>query len=377
MIKRLDTLILSVLPKCNLNCQYCHNDIYYSHTKIKDNMPMSLVRKAMYDYADYLNSTSIGRGVICLTGGEPLLSGYKYIKEIISIRNELENQYDLCLEIDIQTNGTLINEKWCDLFEENKIGLGISIDGNPKLTDQHRVFSDNNGRVSDLITKSIETIKRKEIKYGILMVATSSSVGHEGELLKYFRSLSPESVAFTPCIDKGPIITPKKYEMFLCNLFDEWTKSGSIEPEIRMFKFIRQKLTNCLQMPTPCEWGNDCPNTICVSADGKVWVCDVYMGNKEGYLGDVKTQIINEIVLSNQFNSFHNDVRTIPEECKSCEALIACNGGCTYRRNDGKDYFCEATKSVFNKIKIYIEQQLGSISLTISDSDISIAEQSH
>ncbi len=171
------------------------------------------------------------------------------------------------------------------------------------------------------------------------MVATSSSVGQGQDMLEYLCSLSPESISFTPCIDKGPIISPKEYEQFLCNLFDAWTKGNRLDPEIRMFKYVRQKLTDCLQMPIPCEWGNDCPNTICVSAGGKVWVCNVYMGNAEGYLGDINSQTFNQIVLSDYFISFRDKVRSISEECLSCEASRVCNGGCVYRRINGNSSF--------------------------------------
>lgn len=60
----------------------------------------------------------------------------------------------------MQTNGTLINNDWVDIFEEYKIGVGISIDGPKEFHDVYRVDHEGKGTY-DKINKSMELLKRR------------------------------------------------------------------------------------------------------------------------------------------------------------------------------------------------------------------------
>lgn len=90
-------------------------------------------------------------------GGEPLLRGFDYYKKIIpAIRRKLS----LNTNIIFQTNGTLLNERFFELFKTHNCSVGISIDGDS--------FEDNKNRFKNKIQfysvlKNIKEIK----KYGV------------------------------------------------------------------------------------------------------------------------------------------------------------------------------------------------------------------
>lgn len=54
-------------------------------------------------------------------GGEPLLVGIDYFKEIVSYQNELlqKKNPDFIIENNIQTNALLLNEDWINFFKNS------------------------------------------------------------------------------------------------------------------------------------------------------------------------------------------------------------------------------------------------------------------
>ena len=322
-------------------------------------MPLDLAFKCIADYALYLKSMGSRSGTICLSGGEPLLVGLDYMESLLVKVAESRSRTGVPLHVNIQTNATLIDDQWCRCFSDHKVGIGLSVDGTPNLTDKHRIPRNPGLSVSGVVFEAASRLRTWNLPFGVLFVVTASSVGMETQILEYLQSLQPESIAFTPCLDKGPVIAPTAYAEFVSAFFEAWVRLGHVDPEIRMFKYCRQRITDSVQMPIPCEWGNDCPNSICVSADGQVWVCDVFMGRREGHIGDIRRQSLTDIVLSEPFGDFVRARSVLADKCRECEAFEVCRGGCPYRRDDGIDIFCEATLTAFHRM-------LGLVQSTIS-----------
>ena len=63
-----------------------------------------------------------------------LPQGRRPPEEARQARPEIEN--------DLQTNGTLIDEEWCEFLKEHRFLVGLSIDGPQKLHDRYRVAKD-------------------------------------------------------------------------------------------------------------------------------------------------------------------------------------------------------------------------------------------
>ena len=66
-------------------------------------------------------------------GGEPTLLGLDYFRKIV----ELQKKYaqGRAIKNTLQTNGTLLNDTWCQFFAENKFLIGLSIDDPRRLHD--------------------------------------------------------------------------------------------------------------------------------------------------------------------------------------------------------------------------------------------------
>ena len=70
-------------------------------------------------------------------GGEPTLLGLDFFRQVV----ELEKRYcprPCALENDLQTNGTLLDEAWCEFLAEHNFLVGLSLDGPKEIHDHYR-----------------------------------------------------------------------------------------------------------------------------------------------------------------------------------------------------------------------------------------------
>ncbi|MDD6603772.1 MAG: radical SAM protein [Eubacteriales bacterium] len=105
---------------CNLKCKGCWAS-EYGHTS---NLTLDEMRKIVTE------ANQLGTKFFMLTGGEPLVRK----KDILTLCREHRD----CLFL-IYTNGTLIDDKFCeDIKEAGNIALALSIEGTEETTDLRR-----------------------------------------------------------------------------------------------------------------------------------------------------------------------------------------------------------------------------------------------
>ena len=82
--------------------------------------------------------------VSLLLGGEPVLAGLEWFQDFVEEVNKrkVEKQQ---IAYTIQTNGTLLDEKWLTFLKENQFLVGLSLDGTEVLHDENRKDKDGNG----------------------------------------------------------------------------------------------------------------------------------------------------------------------------------------------------------------------------------------
>lgn len=127
-------------PDCNLNCKYC---FYAGKTEIfgkgVHRMGQEVLEKFVSDYM------KIGFDICSFAwqGGEPTLMGLDFFKKAVSLQKKYGQEPQVVSNA-LQTNGILLDEKWCRLLAEYKFLVGISLDGTEQLHDYYRL--DRSGR---------------------------------------------------------------------------------------------------------------------------------------------------------------------------------------------------------------------------------------
>ncbi len=116
--------------------------------------------------------------------GEPLVNGTEYYQLAIDLIEKIR-PVQTTVEYSFQTNGTLINDDWCELFNKYSIKLGLSVDGPKFIHDRHRLTRKGKGS-HDKVQQAIELLNSKEIPFYTISVLTDYSLHYAEEMFDYF-----------------------------------------------------------------------------------------------------------------------------------------------------------------------------------------------
>lgn len=155
----LDTVLLKVASRCNLDCRYCYlyhmgDEGWREQPKL---MPLSVVESAARSLAAQLALQGTPFSVI-LHGGEPLLLGARRLEQFC---NTLRTALPQPCGLHLQTNGLLLSDAVLDILVRFRVGISISLDGPPHTHDQFR--TDRHGRGSyAMVAAAIERVTARD-----------------------------------------------------------------------------------------------------------------------------------------------------------------------------------------------------------------------
>ncbi|MBW1846284.1 MAG: anaerobic sulfatase maturase [Deltaproteobacteria bacterium] len=357
--------VLSFLVKptsyaCNIECDYCFYkrvESMYGGDKpfMKIATAEAFIQKAL--------SMGIGLNTFCWQGGEPTLLGIEFYKQVVEFQKKycLEGQI---IENSIQTNGILINEKWCRFLKENNFLVGISLDGPAEIHNTYRKFSNGRGTF-DKVMKAIRLMEKRGVDFNILTLLTDVNIKSPEILYRFFRKNKFNFLQFINCFEYDKNSTGlSNYSVrgdavgeFYVKLFDLWIKDGFPHVSIRLFEDMLIYLIDGVHVS--CCWMDQCGAYTVVEYNGDCYPCDffVYPQWKLGNILENKLETILENPLRKQFSNMKSQ---IAEECKACELAGFCNGDCTKFRDDGRKSFsgiseyCSSWKAINEKIQPHV-----------------------
>ncbi|MGH7991522.1 MAG: radical SAM protein, partial [Limisphaerales bacterium] len=126
-----------VSSTCNLDCTYCY---YLS----KETLPKGPGAGRMSDETlelfiqQYIQGVTGNEVIFSWQGGEPTLLGIDFFQKVVALEKKHAKPGQK-IQNDLQTNGTLINEEWCEFLKANRFLIGLSIDGPREIHDKYRV----------------------------------------------------------------------------------------------------------------------------------------------------------------------------------------------------------------------------------------------
>src|SRR5512139_3721357 len=112
-------------PACNLRCVYC----FYreKQTLLSSDTPSRMRDAVLETYTRQYIEAQTGPVTFEWQGGEPALAGIEFFERALA----LQKQYGRGRKIAnaLQTNGTLLDDRWCEFLATNRFLVGVSLDG--------------------------------------------------------------------------------------------------------------------------------------------------------------------------------------------------------------------------------------------------------
>lgn len=392
-VMRFHIMAKPIGPTCNLNCTYCY---YLSKQGLLDTtnnwrMTDEVLEEFIKQYIEQQNYKEV---IFSWQGGEPTLLGLDFFRRVV----ELEKKYardGMTAQNDLQTNGTLLDEKWCEFLAENNFLVGLSIDGPEHLHNAYRRTRSGKGsfnrvlRAARLLRKhsvafnTLSCVNRKTGKEGLDVYRFLRDVVKSPHMQfipivepKVFRDTAPQhwDPETLPVFDSpeahpgtpGSLVTdwsvdPDDWGDFLIAIFDEWIQKDIDTTQVHFFNSAMWQWAGFVS--PLCTLSPMCGKGLAIEHDGTLFACDHYV-YPEYELGNVLESSLTRLAFSQRQQKFgYAKEGTLPTRCRECEFEFACFGECPKNRflrtpegEVGLNYLCGGWLKYFRHIDPYLKR---------------------
>jgi uncharacterized protein len=346
------TVVLQPTPLCNMRCTYC----YLPDVSDRHRMDVNLVQ----DIATDLETRPKGhRTEVRWHAGEPLTIGVDYLGQLMAPLEDL--RVDGRVTHSLQTNATLVNDRWCELFHRYDVDVGVSIDGPAWANRRRRTLS--GAETFDRTMRGIACLRKHSLSFSIIAVVSLDDmpriIERPAEYLDFFRSTGAKMIGFNVEETEGHHVTgvaPGIVESFWHALFDAWVAGGG-QPKVRDFigvlEFARQSLAGQRRLrpidllPT-VTWNGD----VTVLSPELAGYRDANYGDFR--IGSLRESSLSEVLSRAETTGYVREFQEGAEHCRAtCRYFAYCRAGqASNRYFEHGDFvtaettFCQRTRQI-------------------------------
>jgi uncharacterized protein len=372
---------------CNLDCDYCFflskEQLYPgSPFRMDDDVLAAYVRQLLAGHPPGAEVT------FAFQGGEPTLMGVDFFARCLELQ-EIHKQPGQQILNTIQTNATLVDERWARFLADHGFLVGVSVDGPREMHDAYR--RDKGGKPTfDRVVAGLRNLQSAGVEWNALTTVNAANADHGLTVYRFLtEELHAQFIQFIPIVERVPeelltvaeqsgwgarnhrtilytqsgsavtsrSVGPGQYGRFLIDVFEQWVRHDVGDVFVQMFdttlaRFVGyQDVGLCVHAPT-------CGDALALEHNGDIYSCDHFVepAYRVGNLADGRTLL--EIVDSPAQRAFGAAKRdSLPDYCRRCDVRFACNGGCPKDRflstpdgEPGLHYLCESYRSFFGHV---------------------------
>ncbi|GHT41881.1 thioether cross-link-forming SCIFF peptide maturase [Bacteroidia bacterium] len=332
-------LVLKYTKQCNLKCEYCYDFIKESNKHLSSEYILKMVQLIQ----DAYGKEDI---TIIFHGGEPLLR-FKDLKNDIKLLKGINDK----LGFSLQTNATLLTKEVAEYLTQEKVCVGVSIDGIDAISNKKRLLKNNKDSYGLTINGIDNLIQAGYDDIGISTVVTK---GNYNSLISLLTEFSTKGIKYFNFLDyfpagrgEGKVDTLslsfeenfqiKKDILLFLNDFNE----GKNQEDKIYERQTRQLIThivhwgsNYMCAQSPCGAGR---RILALDIDGAIYPCDEFISDEKNFsIGNINEIDSLDKALKNSSvirQCLEHKIENI-KECSKCVWKKLCPYHCA-----GNSYF--------------------------------------
>jgi uncharacterized protein len=332
-VPSIELLVVQPTPFCNIDCKYC----YLPHRNSK----AVVARDTLSNLFSQVFASGWVRDRLSVVwhAGEPMVLPIGFYRDAFRMIDRLKPA-DLPVTHSFQTNGTLINEAWCEFFAEEHVNLGVSIDGPKRLHDRNRLTRSGQGTFDKTIV-GIRLLRRYDVPFHVISVLSTASLAAPREMFDFYVEEGIERVCFNVEESEGDHVSQSfadsgvetAYYRFLSEF---WRLSATTPGKITFIREIEHALQQIIR-PKDAPFGNQLVEPFAITSMD--WAGNIstfspeLLGLKNAAYGDFLLGNINSDALVDlpgrpNFTRMLEDIETGVAMCRErCEYFSVCGGG--------------------------------------------------
>ncbi|CRH88219.1 Anaerobic sulfatase-maturating enzyme [Chlamydia trachomatis] len=367
---------------CNLDCSYC---FFLSKELLYDQHRQQMSEETLDTYVrTFLDANPDGEVTMLWQGGEPTLRGLPFFERAVQLAEKYRRPRQQVRHA-LQTNATLIDEKWANFLAENDVLVGVSIDGPAHIHDSYRVNRAGRGSHKQVI-RGWNWLRDAGVRCNILCTVHHVNERSPLEVYRYFRDdLGADFIQFIPIVERvnrddlkeaetgwrdtqllyrqqGSCVTsrsvdPQAYGDFLLKIFQEWIQRDVGSVFVQDFD---SALGAFFTGSTVCVHAPECGNNVALEFNGDVYACDHWV-EPDWLVANIHSTKLSSVPKTNMMREFAKKKNTyLPQRCRECSVRRLCNGGCPKDRfvgdpgqsgHEQHNYLCEGYYHFYSSIK--------------------------
>lgn len=314
---------------CNLRCPYCYEEPQRSGT-ISMTRPVAV--QAVEHIIREVELAGARELVLVIYGGEPLIERDLVAFVVRELQREATKR-GVVFEAFLITNGTLLTEKILDSLRPALKMVQVTLEGSREYHDSIRVNAAGKGTF-DRILDSAALCLKAGLRVQFRIQLTPATWDGADSCLQSLEDRGLQrhpnvSAYFFPILDIAGVCSARSYACF----------EQYFSPELlrKLWDVALKHRANLFRPPRPVWEQHFCSfvNRHCwiLDPEGRKYKCVSVVGRDEfvaGTVADVPGQASDTRHVAREL-AFVERVGCEFEECRECEVLPSCDGGCAYR----------------------------------------------
>ena len=332
-VPRIELLVIQPTPFCNIDCRYCYLPDRNSKAVVSSKTLANLFSQVF----------ASGWTDDCLSvvwhAGEPMVLPIEFYRDTFRMIDRLRPAEQEVAH-SFQTNGTLIDESWCAFIADERVGVGVSIDGPKQFHDRQRLTRSGRGTFERTIA-GIRLLRRHEVPFHVISVLSPASMAAPREMFDFYVEEGIEQVCFNVEESEGDHVSDSfrqagietAYYQFLSEF---WRLSSAAPGKITFIREIEQAMGQVMR-PSDAPFRNQLVEPFAVTSMD--WAGNIstfspeLLGLKNAayqdfLLGNINRDALVDLPHRPNFARMLADIESGVEMCRErCEYFSVCGGG--------------------------------------------------